>query len=61
MSGSRSDPGATAHKRHDEVRVTSASPASVLVIFLLFSSVLIVLYKCKVDDKWVPLHIRSWR
>lgn len=65
MSGGLSGPGVTArgaaHRGMTEGRESAVHPTSVTVIFPLASSVLTVLYRCEVNDKWVPLHIRSGR
>lgn len=48
-------------QRRDKGRAASVSPASVSVVFLLSATLLTALYKCAIDGKWIPQHIRSGR
>ena len=48
-------------QRRDRGRAARVSPASVSVMFHLSAALPIALYKCAIDVKWAPQHIRSGR
>lgn len=61
-SGVLWDPGVTAHTGLlPEARQREGESASLIVVFLLSSSLPIALHKCAIDVKWVPRHIRAGR